>query len=97
MQINIELFQVAYADTSPYLLTSYASLNQLNSRLQKPAEMRQFRPNITISGCEEPFQEVNLCLLVDILHGQVSIINWLGHIVWEIRPLHFFYVFRPTD
>ena len=72
-QINIEHFQVAYADMAPYLLASYSSLNQLNSRLEKPAEMRQFRPNITVFGCEDPFQEVTLCPSSDILETLLSI------------------------
>ncbi|XP_027624766.1 mitochondrial amidoxime-reducing component 1 [Tupaia chinensis] len=43
--------QVAYADTSPFLVLSEASLADLNSRLEKKVKANNFRPNILISGC----------------------------------------------
>ncbi|KAF3823107.1 mitochondrial amidoxime-reducing component 1 [Mirounga leonina] len=43
--------QIAYSDTSPYLILSEASLADLNSRLEKKVKMTNFRPNIVISGC----------------------------------------------
>lgn len=42
----------AFSDGFPYLLISQASLDALNSRLQVPVEMRRFRPNLVIEGCE---------------------------------------------
>lgn len=47
---------VSFADGFPYLVISQASLDDLNSRLAEPIEMRRFRPNFVISGTE-PFAE----------------------------------------
>ncbi|KAM9316858.1 uncharacterized protein PAF06_007951 [Gastrophryne carolinensis] len=44
--------QVAYPDLGPYLMLSEASLEDLNSRLEKKVTVRNFRPNIVVSGCE---------------------------------------------
>jgi len=43
---------VSFADGFPYLVISQASLDDLNSRLAEPIEMRRFRPNFVISGTE---------------------------------------------
>ncbi|XP_053768429.1 mitochondrial amidoxime-reducing component 1 isoform X2 [Desmodus rotundus] len=43
--------QVAYADASPLLVLSEASLANLNHRLQQKVKAANFRPNIVISGC----------------------------------------------
>jgi len=48
--------QVSFADGFPLLLISEASLADLNSRLDKPVEMRRFRPNLVIDG-ERPYAE----------------------------------------
>ena len=45
-----------FTDGFPLLLISQASLDDLNSRLKKPVEMRRFRPNLVVDGCE-PFAE----------------------------------------
>lgn len=42
----------AFSDGFPYLLISQASLDDLNSRLDLPVEMKRFRPNLVISGTE---------------------------------------------
>lgn len=42
----------AFSDGFPYLLISQASLDALNSRLQMPVEMRRFRPNLVVEGCD---------------------------------------------
>ena len=47
---------VSFADGYPMLLISEASLADLNQRLDEPLEMRRFRPNLVISGCE-PYAE----------------------------------------
>jgi len=46
----------AFSDGFPILLTSQASLDDLNQRLQSPIPMSRFRPNLVISGCE-PYAE----------------------------------------
>jgi uncharacterized protein YcbX len=44
--------QVGFADGFPLLLISQASLDGLNARLQDRVDMRRFRPNLVVSGCE---------------------------------------------
>jgi uncharacterized protein len=46
-----ETDQVGFADEFPHLLISEESLDDLNSRLDKPIPMDRFRPNIVIKGC----------------------------------------------
>lgn len=41
---------VNFADGFPFLLTSEASLQELNSRLDEPLPMNRFRPNLVIKG-----------------------------------------------
>jgi uncharacterized protein YcbX len=48
--------QVGFADGFSFLLTSRASLEELNRRLEIPLPMNRFRPNIVIDG-GEPFEE----------------------------------------
>ena len=48
---------MAFANFAPYLLTSEASLADLNSRLDKPLSIHNFRPNIVIRG-PNAFEEV---------------------------------------
>lgn len=42
--------RVGFADGFPLLVTNLASLEELNSRLSQPVEMRRFRPNIVVEG-----------------------------------------------
>ena len=44
--------QTAFSDGFPILLTSQASLDDLNSRMDEAIPMARFRPNIVVSGCE---------------------------------------------
>ncbi len=48
--------RTGFSDGFPMLLISEASLQDLNERMQArsvdPVEMRRFRPNIVVSGCE---------------------------------------------
>ncbi|GGC78076.1 MOSC domain-containing protein [Marinobacter halophilus] len=48
--------RVGFADGFPFLFANQASLDELNSRLKHPVNMRHFRPNIVISGAE-PWSE----------------------------------------
>lgn len=47
---------VGFADGYPLLLTSEASLEELNRRLEAPVPMDRFRPNVVVSA-ERPFEE----------------------------------------
>jgi uncharacterized protein len=55
---------VSFADGYPYLLTSEASLADLNSRLLKPVPMNRFRPNLVIKGgapfAEDTWREIRI-------------------------------------
>lgn len=44
--------RTGFSDGFPLLLLSEASLADLNNRLDEPVEMKRFRPNIVISGCD---------------------------------------------
>ncbi|MEV4639319.1 MOSC domain-containing protein [Actinoplanes sp. NPDC049548] len=44
--------RVSFADGFPILLTSEASLEALNGRLDDPVPMTRFRPNIVVAGAE---------------------------------------------
>lgn len=48
--------EVSFADGYPILITTTASLAELNKRLQTPVPMARFRPNLVIEA-EEPFAE----------------------------------------
>ena len=48
--------EVGFADAYPLLLTTEASLAELNARLDTPVGMAHFRPNLVVTGCE-PFAE----------------------------------------
>ena len=56
--------RTGFADGFPLLLISMASLDDLNSRLENPVEMRRFRPNIVVTGCdafaEDDWQQFNI-------------------------------------
>jgi len=41
-----------FTDGFPLLLISQASLDDLNNRLDQPVEMRRFRPNLVVDGCD---------------------------------------------
>jgi uncharacterized protein len=47
---------LSFADAYPYLILSKASLEDLNTRLDKPVEMDRFRPNLVIDGLK-PYGE----------------------------------------
>ncbi len=55
-QCDLEYAQVGdrtgFSDGFPLLLLSEASLDDLNKRLDKPVDMRRFRPNIVVQGCD---------------------------------------------
>lgn len=44
--------QVGFADSFPFLMTSEASLAELNAHLTEPVAMNRFRPNIVVSGSD---------------------------------------------
>jgi len=47
---------VSFADAFPYLLTTDASLDDLNQRMPGPITMERFRPNIVVAGAR-PWEE----------------------------------------
>ncbi|WP_448213214.1 MOSC N-terminal beta barrel domain-containing protein [Colwellia sp. MEBiC06753] len=51
-QVKNSTAPLAFADGYPLLLISQSSLDNLNSRLASPVSMRQFRPNLVVSGCD---------------------------------------------
>jgi uncharacterized protein YcbX len=55
---------VSFADGYPLLIVSEASLDDLNSRLPAPLDMRRFRPSLIVSGCapyaEDDFSSVRI-------------------------------------
>jgi len=44
--------RTGFADGFPILIVSEESLIDLNQRMEVPVDMRRFRPNIVIAGCE---------------------------------------------
>jgi len=48
--------ETSFADASPLLLISEASLQDLNARLESPVPMNRFRPNLVVRGCG-PYSE----------------------------------------
>ncbi|XP_007434591.1 mitochondrial amidoxime reducing component 2 [Python bivittatus] len=43
--------KIAYSDCSPVMLLSEASLEELNSRMEKKVQVHNFRPSILVTGC----------------------------------------------
>lgn len=58
-----------FSDRFPWLLTSQASLDELNSRLQQPLPMNRFRPNIVVAGLP-PFAEDTV---LDFIAGDMAL------------------------
>ena len=54
-------FQAMYSDAATYLVVNKGSLDDLNSRMDRPLTELSFRPNILIDG-PGPFDEVFLRL-----------------------------------
>lgn len=52
-----EMVLNGFADGYPLLITTEASLAELNRRLDSPVRMDRFRPNLVIHGDLEPFAE----------------------------------------
>ena len=49
--------EVSFADECPLLLTSEASLADLNARAPRPVPMARFRPNLVVKGAPAPYDE----------------------------------------
>ncbi|OWK57772.1 Mitochondrial amidoxime reducing component 2 [Lonchura striata] len=60
--------EIAYPDCSPVLIISEASMDDLNTRLEKKAKIQNFRPNIFVTDCSA-FEEDTW---EDILIGDVE-------------------------
>ena len=48
-----------YSDAATYLVVNQSSLDELNSRMERPLTELSFRPNIVVEG-PEPFDEVKV-------------------------------------
>ncbi len=55
--------QSVYQDISNFHLITEESLDDLNTRLDKPVTIRPFRPNLVIKGTKKPYIEVCIGLL----------------------------------
>ena len=55
-QMEDQFIDITYTDAAPILLTSEASLRDLNNRMTLPVGMNRFRPNIVVNG-GNPFEE----------------------------------------
>ncbi|MFT4604992.1 MAG: hypothetical protein ACI9W4_001731 [Rhodothermales bacterium] len=57
--------EVSFADGFPYLVTTTASLDVLNGRLDKAVPMLRFRPNVVVSGAsafeEDTWRRLGVC------------------------------------
>ena len=55
---------IAFSDAAPLHLISEESVNDLNSQLEKPVNIHNFRPNIVIKGCnafeEETWKRIKI-------------------------------------
>ncbi|MCH4090895.1 MOSC domain-containing protein [Acetobacter sp.] len=51
-QWDDRVFTNSFSDGFPVLITTLASLNDLNNRLDAPVPMDRFRPNLVVSGAE---------------------------------------------
>lgn len=75
--------QIALTDSGPVSLVSEESLADLNLRLRKrggvEVNLKQFRMNIEVSGCSNPFEE-DRWLLVQI--GSVPFLIYRSATVW---------------
>ena len=55
---------VSFPDSAPFLITSTASLDDLNGRLPSPVPMDRFRPNVVVTGLtpytEDSWREIRI-------------------------------------
>ena len=49
--------KVAFADFASYLIVNQTSVDYVNSKLEHPVNVLNYRPNIVIGGCQQPFEE----------------------------------------
>ena len=50
-------FQLAFSNCGPYNMLSEESVEDLNTKLENPVLVKNFRPNIVIKGCKA-YEEV---------------------------------------
>ncbi|KAF9978685.1 Mitochondrial amidoxime reducing component 2 [Actinomortierella ambigua] len=53
--------EMAFADQFPILALSEESIQDINARLDNPVSVINFRANLIIEGCSEPFEEDKWC------------------------------------
>ena len=102
---GIEQRIASLADKSPVLITNYASLNELNGRLEKEIPMNRFRANIVFSG-NNPYEEdqwkaiqINDTIFKTVeICGRCKLIN-VDHLTGETskEPLETLSTYRKMD
>lgn len=102
-----DLRRVSFADGFPLLITNLASLDELNSRLDAPVEMRRFRPNIVVEGAEAWAED--RWRLVEVGDNQFSLVKPCSRCVMttvdpdsgikdaSVQPLRTLSTYRRTD
>lgn len=66
--------KVGFQDFAPIMIASQASLDDLNSRMDNPVDMRRFRPNFTITGAAA-FDEDNWIEILIGSHARFTVIK----------------------
>ena len=62
------MLQIRCHDVAPYMITSQASLDDINCRLEEHISMGQLRPNIEVNGCGS-YAEVHTSTVKPPLNG----------------------------
>ncbi len=97
--------RVGFADGFPLLVTTEASLADLNARLERPVPMDRFRPNVVLDG-EGPFDEdLYTTLRVGSLHLRMPkrcarcVVTTVDQATAEVskEPLRTLATFRTAD
>ena len=61
-----EIDMVLFQDYTPYMFLSNASVDDLNQRLEKKIQIKNFRPSVAVKDCS-PYDEVNIKLILSSL------------------------------
>ncbi|XP_043916112.1 mitochondrial amidoxime reducing component 2 [Protopterus annectens] len=98
--------KIVYPDASPILLITEASLEDLNTRLEKKVQMRNFRPVIVVSGCsafeEDSWDHIQIgsVILVRVMACPRCILTTVNPdtgVIDRIEPLETLKSYRMSD